>query len=67
MLPQERGKDARWSAKAHAWVAPAAHEAGRMPYAALLVQGQQTGAEPFLVSLQELELRAGSEIVTNHE
>lgn len=53
-LPQERAKDARWTAKAHAWVAPAAHEEGRAPFVALLIRGEDAGGDPYFVSLVEL-------------
>ncbi len=53
-LPQERSEGARWTAKVHSWIAPAAHAAGRVPYAALLVQGRPEQGEPYTVSLHGL-------------
>jgi len=69
-LPQERAKSARWSARAHLWTAPAVHEPGRQPLAAVRVegtgrsagpapgaggpQGPAQPAAPFLVGLVEL-------------
>lgn len=50
-LPQERGVDARWMAKVHTWIAPAAYEAGREPWAALLVQGRTSGGAPYFLTL----------------
>jgi hypothetical protein len=50
-LPQERGTDARWTPRAQVWVAPAAHDEGREPFLGLLVQGIQTGAAPFPMSM----------------
>jgi hypothetical protein len=38
-VPQERARDAHWTARAHLWVAPAAHAEGRVPVPALAVQG----------------------------
>jgi hypothetical protein len=66
-LPQERTVGARWTAKAHTWIAPAAHEAGRVPYVAVMVLGNQSGADPFLVTLQELMVDRGSETVTDQQ
>jgi hypothetical protein len=48
-MPQERGRDAHWSSKANSWVAPAAHQEGRTPFLALMVQGSQSGASAYLV------------------
>jgi hypothetical protein len=62
-IPQERARDARWMVKTHVWIAPAVHEDGRMPYAALLIQGQ-TGGGTYMVNLGELgpgKLQEGSE------
>ncbi len=53
-LPQERSEGARWTAKVHSWIAAAAHAAGRVPYAALRVQGQPEQGGPFMVSLHRL-------------
>ncbi len=53
-LPQERDRNARWMAKAHIWLGGVPHEAGREPFAGLVVQGQAAGAAPFTVSLLEL-------------
>jgi hypothetical protein len=61
-LPQERAEGSRWMAKAHTWTAGMAHESGRTPYAALLVEGRTTQGETFRVSL--LELTATSALVS---
>jgi hypothetical protein len=61
-LPQERAEGTRWMAKAHTWTAGMAHEPGRTPYAALLVEGRTTQGETFRVSL--LELTATSALVS---
>jgi hypothetical protein len=53
-LPQERTVGARWTAKAHTWIAPAAHAPGRVPYVAVMVQGEGLGGDPFLLVLNEL-------------
>jgi hypothetical protein len=66
-LPQERNEEARWMAKAHSWLAPAAHENGRIPYVALLVQGQPSEGALFLVGLHELEVNSGSASGENHD
>ena len=55
-LPQERDKDTRWMAKAHTWLGGVAHEEGRGPFAALMIQGQATGDAPFVVTLCELQV-----------
>jgi len=55
-LPQERARDARWMAKAHTWLAPAAHKEGRTPYAALLIEGVTGGSAPYLVYLGDLAI-----------
>jgi hypothetical protein len=62
-LPQERARDARWLVQTHTWIAPAVHGDGRMPYAALLIQGR-TGGGTYMVNLGELgpgKLQEGSE------
>ncbi len=43
-MPQERSAGARWMSTAHSWIAPAAHEAGRIPYLTVLVEGVHQGA-----------------------
>jgi len=43
-LPQERPKGARWTARGQAWLAPAAHDAGRQPMVAVRVEGAGRGA-----------------------
>jgi hypothetical protein len=53
-LPQERSEGARWTAKVHSWIAAAAHAEGRVPYAALRVQGQPEQGGPYMVSLHGL-------------
>jgi hypothetical protein len=61
-LPQERVRNAHWMVKTHTWIAPAVHEDGRMPYAALLVKGR-AGEGTYMVNLGELgprELQDGS-------
>ena len=55
-VPQERDEDARWMAKAHTWLAGVAHDSGRAPFAAVIVQGQASGDAPFMVSLSELKV-----------
>jgi hypothetical protein len=60
-LPQERNEGARWTAKVHKWIAPAAYESGRTPYAALLVRGQAGDGTSFWVGLHELGKNATSE------
>ena len=52
-LPQERREGDRWLAKVRSWIAPAAHEAGRAPFTALLIEGTAEGGT-FPVSLREL-------------
>jgi subtilisin family serine protease len=52
--PQERAKDARWNARAHLWIAPAAHAEGRMPMPALAVQGAGPGETTFWLGLEAL-------------
>ncbi|MGW8265609.1 MAG: hypothetical protein ACWGSQ_04525, partial [Longimicrobiales bacterium] len=54
-LPQERASGARWMAKAHTWIAPAVHEEGRRPWAALRVEGQTGSGAAFFVGLEALE------------
>ena len=61
-LPQERAEGTRWMAKAHTWTAGMAHESGRTPYAALLVEGRTEQGQTFRVSL--LELTATSALVS---
>jgi len=51
-LPQERSSGARWTTKAHVWVAPSALAPGRVPYAVLLIEGQQKGVEPYIIILR---------------
>lgn len=53
-LPQEREEGDRWLAKVRSWIAPAAHEAGRAPFTALLIEGEAQGGS-FPVSLRELK------------
>jgi subtilisin family serine protease len=69
-LPQERARGARWNARGQAWLAPAAHDAGRQPMVAVRVEGAGRAAAaaaspggpptpaqtavPFLVGLVEL-------------
>jgi hypothetical protein len=60
-LPQERTEDARWMAKLHSWLAPAAHENGRTPYVALRVQGQPSVGTTFLVGMHELAMNSERE------
>ena len=43
-MPQERTSGARWMSTAHSWIAPAAHEPGRTPYLAVLVEGTLQGS-----------------------
>ncbi|NJD19740.1 MAG: hypothetical protein FIA95_10730 [Gemmatimonadetes bacterium] len=52
--PQERAKDARWTARAHLWMAPATHAEGRMPIPALAVQGAGPGETSFWLGLEAL-------------
>jgi len=66
-LPQDRTAGARWTTKAHTWIAPAAHEAGRVPYVALMVMGEQPGADPYVVTLQELTVDRRAETVTDRQ
>ena len=49
-VPQERAVGARWQSTAHSWIAPAAHEAGRAPYLAVLVEGAKEN-EPYWIGL----------------
>ena len=58
-VPQERAKDARWTAAAHSWVAPAAHGEGREPYLAVRVEGRK-GTEPYWVSVGEVSGLGGA-------
>lgn len=60
-MPQERGREAHWSTKAHSWVAPAAHGEGRTPFLALRVHGSQSGASAFLVSFGRVREGGGQE------
>lgn len=53
-LPQDRAEGTRWMTKAHTWVAGMTHEAGRAPYAALILEGRTGQGETFRVSLLEL-------------
>lgn len=53
-LPQERARDARWSARAHVWVAPASHAEGRVPLPALSVEGAGPGETRFWLGLDAL-------------
>lgn len=50
--PAERAKEARWSAKAHAW--QAAIPAGRSAFAGVGVQVQTKGGEPHLLRVVEV-------------
>ncbi len=52
--PKEQAAGASWTTKANTWIAGNI-PTGRMPYAAVLVQAQPKGAEPFIVSLRELK------------
>ena len=53
-VPQERGQDSRWMAKAHVWSAGAgSHEPGRTPYPAVLLEGWE-GSQSFPLSILEL-------------
>jgi len=52
-MPQERAPDARWTTTAHAWTALAAHDEGREPYLALVVEGRST-ATPYRVTIGEV-------------
>ena len=58
-MPQERARDARWTAAAHSWIAPAAHEDGRAPYLVVRVRGEQDD-ESFWVSLGEVATGRGA-------
>ncbi|MGQ0647478.1 MAG: S8 family serine peptidase [Gemmatimonadaceae bacterium] len=51
--PKERTMGASWAAKANAWLS-GSMPAGRMPYAAVMIQAQPKGAEPFSIGLREL-------------
>ncbi len=53
-LPEERKVGAQWNAMAHSWVSDAEHASGREPYPAVLVQGQRSEGDSFLVSVHEL-------------
>ena len=55
-MPQERASGARWTTTAHGWTASAAHEAGRGPYLAVLVEGRAAG-ESYRVSIGEVGMR----------
>ena len=58
-MPQERARDARWTAAAHSWIAPAAHGEGREPYLAVRVEGRK-GNVPYWISVGEVGGLAGS-------
>ncbi|MDP2955418.1 MAG: S8 family serine peptidase [Longimicrobiales bacterium] len=53
-VPQERAGDARWNARAHLWVAPAAHVEGRVPMPALGVEAAGPGETTFWLGLDAL-------------
>lgn len=58
-VPQERARNARWTAAAHSWIAPAAHGEGRAPYLAVRVEGRE-GNVPYWISVGEVsELEGG--------
>ncbi len=48
-----------WTVQAHAWLA-ATLPAGRVPFAAVLLQGQLQGAVPFNLNLEEITSTAGA-------
>ena len=53
-VPQERGQDSRWMAKAHVWSAGSgSHEPGRIPYPAVLLEGWE-GSQSFPMGILEL-------------
>jgi hypothetical protein len=53
-VPQERGQDSRWMAKAHVWSAGSgSHEPGRIPYPAVLLEGWE-GSQSFPIGILEL-------------
>jgi hypothetical protein len=52
--PEDHEQGAVWSTTAHTWTAPAEHAPGRAPFAAVIIQGQPKGGDPFLIRLQEL-------------
>jgi hypothetical protein len=58
-VPKERKVGEQWSTQAHTWFANAL-PAGRVPFQALLLQGQLSGNVPFSINLMELTApRAG--------
>lgn len=52
-LPRERRPGQQWTAQTHTWLASGL-SGSRVPYPALLLQGQLTGAVPFSITLMEL-------------
>lgn len=60
-LPQEREQGDRWLAKVSSWIAPAAPEAGRSPFTALLIEGTSEGGT-YPVALVELKVNGGSDL-----
>jgi hypothetical protein len=53
-IPQDRAPGARWTARAHLWMAPAAHAEGRQPMPALAVQGTGPGAPAYWLGVEVL-------------
>ena len=57
-VPDERKKDAAWSARANVWASATAHAEGRSPFAALLVEME--GRNGVRLPLRLHELGSGS-------